>query len=241
MGDESVDLVIADPPYFQVCGDFDFGVFKSRSEYLAWCREWLLECKRVLKPTGSLILWGGVGEGNQYSKTCYIDRRRRNTYPKNWITQRNSRGYGTKRNYMSAREDFLFLTKTEKYTFNIPYTGEKSGRKDLGANGKPRTNEYKRVSNVWNDITEASQSSIERCWHPTVKAQKLCDRIIETHSNEGDTVLVPFVGSGSEIISAINNKRDYVGIELDPEHFQKSVERIKSMAKVEVPTLVLMG
>ncbi|HDR9189337.1 TPA: site-specific DNA-methyltransferase [Burkholderia vietnamiensis] len=242
MGDESVDLVIADPPYFQVCGDFDFGVFKNRSEYLAWCREWLLECKRVLKPTGSLILWGGVGEKEiNIARLAILIEDEEILIRKNWITQRNSRGYGTKRNYMSAREDFLFLTKTEKYTFNIPYTGEKSGRKDLGANGKPRTNEYKRVSNVWNDITEASQSSIERCWHPTVKAQKLCDRIIETHSNEGDTVLVPFVGSGSEIISAINNKRDYVGIELDPEHFQKSVERIKSMAKVEVPTLVFNG
>lgn len=32
---------------------------------------------------------------------------------KNWVTQRNTRGYGTKRNYMSAREDFLFLTKTQ--------------------------------------------------------------------------------------------------------------------------------
>ncbi|KAA8603983.1 hypothetical protein CGP82_04905 [Campylobacter sp. LR185c] len=57
---------------------------------------------------------------------------------KNWITQRNSRGIGTKKNYMSAREDFLFLTKSENYTFNIPYTNEKSTRKDLGANGKPR-------------------------------------------------------------------------------------------------------
>ena len=39
---------------------------------------------------------------------------------KNWITQRNTRGIGAKTNYMSAREDFLFLTKSESYTFNIP-------------------------------------------------------------------------------------------------------------------------
>lgn len=152
---------------------------------------------------------------------------------KNWITQRNSRGYGTKRNYMSAREDFLFLTKTENYTFNIPYTNEKSKRKDLGANGKPRTNEFKRVSNVWNDITEASQSSIERCWHPTVKAQALCDRLIQTHSNEGDLVFIPFMGSGSEVVSAINNKREYIGVELDKEHFDNSIERIKQLTLIE--------
>ena len=39
---------------------------------------------------------------------------------KNWVTQRNTRGIGAKTNYMSAREDFLFLTKSDSYTFNIP-------------------------------------------------------------------------------------------------------------------------
>ena len=146
---------------------------------------------------------------------------------KNWITQRNTRGIGTKTNYMSAREDFLFLTKTDDYTFNIPYTDEKSTRKDLGANGKPRKNTHKRVSNVWTDITEASQSSIERCKHPTVKAQKLCDRIIQTHSNEGDTIFVPFVGSGSEIISAIRNNRKVFGCEISKEFCDLAQNRIE--------------
>lgn len=74
----------------------------------------------------------------------------------NWITQRNTRGIGTKTNYMSTREDLLFLTKSNSYTFNIPYSKERTDRKDLGANGKPRKNSFKRVSNVWTDITEAS-------------------------------------------------------------------------------------
>lgn len=149
-------------------------------------------------------------------------------FRQNWITQRNTRGIGTKTNYMSAREDLLFLTKNESnYTFNIPYTEEKSSRKDLGANGKPRKNEFKRVSNVWNDITEASQSSIERCEHPTVKAQKLCDRIIQTHSNPGDTIYIPFAGSGSEIISAIKNDRKYIASEIDAEYIQLIQTRMK--------------
>jgi site-specific DNA-methyltransferase (adenine-specific) len=231
MPSNSIDLVIADPPYFQVCGEFDFGVWANRAEYISWCKAWLTECRRVLKPTGSLILWGGVGEKEiNIARLAIMIEDEDLFIRKNWITQRNSRGYGTKRNYMSAREDFLFLTKTENYTFNIPYTKEKSTRKDLGANGKPRTNEFKRVSNVWSDITEASQSSIERCWHPTVKAQGLCDRIIQTHSNENDTVLVPFVGSGSEIISSIKNSRNFIGIELDKTHFENSIERIKELS-----------
>ena len=45
-----------------------------------------------------------------------------------WITQRNTRGIGTQRNYMSCREEFLFLTKSDSYTFNVPYLEERSQR-----------------------------------------------------------------------------------------------------------------
>ena len=223
----SVDLIIADPPYFEICGDFDFGVFKNVKEYLEWSKVWLKEAKRVLKYNGTLILWGGVGHKPlTFARLAVMIEDEKLFNIKNWVTQRNTRGIGTKTNYMSAREDFLFLTKSENYTFNIPYTDEKSTRKDLGANGKPRTNTHKRVSNVWCDIAEASQSSIERCFHPTVKAQKLCDRIIQTHSNKNGLVFVPFAGSGSEIISAIRNNRQVIGCELNEDYYKQAIERI---------------
>ena len=227
----SVDLIIADPPYFQVCGDFDFQLFKDLAEYIAWSRAWMLEARRVLKPTGTLMLWGGVGGKTINMARLAIMIEDESLFTRqNWITQKNTRGYGTKRNYMSCREELLFLTKSDSYTFNVPYLEEKSTRKDLGANGKPRKNEFKRVSNVWSDIAEASQSSIERCAHPTVKAQKLCDRIVLTHSNPGDLVLIPFVGSGSEVISAIKNDRKAIGAEIDAEYFALACQRIRELA-----------
>jgi DNA (cytosine-5-)-methyltransferase len=225
--EDSVDLIIADPPYFEICGNFDFGVFKSVKEYVEWSRIWLKEAKKVLKYNGTLILWGGVGHKPlTFARLAVMIEDEKLFNIKNWVTQRNTRGIGTKTNYMSAREDFLFLTKSENYTFNIPYTDEKSTRKDLGANCKPRTNTHKRVSNVWCDIAEASQSSIERCFHPTVKAQKLCDRIIQTHSNKNGLVFVPFAGSGSEIISAIRNNRQVIGCELNEDYYKQAIERI---------------
>lgn len=54
---ESVDLVIADPPYYRMKGEFDF-VFQSVPQYLAWCMEWVRECHRILKPTGAFYCWG---------------------------------------------------------------------------------------------------------------------------------------------------------------------------------------
>ena len=51
--------------------------------------------------------------------------------------------------------------------------------------------------------------------------------------NEGDIVFIPFMGSGSEVVSAINNKREYIGVELDKEHFDNSIERIKQLTLTE--------
>lgn len=233
LNDKSVDLIIADPPYFQVYGKFDF-TFKSEKEYIEWCRKWLLECRRILKENGTLILYGALGKRQiTFARLAVMIEDEEMFLRQNWITQRNTRGIGTKTNYMSAREDILFLTKTKDYTFNIPYLEEKSERKDLGSNGKPRKNKFKRVSNVWYDIAEASQSSVERCEHPTVKAQKLCDRIIQTHSNENDVVLIPFLGSGSEMISAIRNNRKAIGCEIDEKYVILALKRIKRMAGVD--------
>ena len=55
--DRSVDLVIADPPYYRMKGDFDF-VFQTISDYLEWCLAWAGECHRILKPTGAFYCWG---------------------------------------------------------------------------------------------------------------------------------------------------------------------------------------
>lgn len=223
MPDECVDLVIADPPYFEICGDFDF-IWKNVDEYIEWCKQWIIEINRILKNTGSFYLWGAIGYGRGYPLFKIADWIENNKIflVKNWITQRNTRGMGTGKCYMKAREELLFMTKSNEYTWNTAYTDEKSNRKDLGANGKPRKNEYKRCSDVWMDITEASQSSKERfklkdgTSFPTVKASKLCNRIIKASSNENDLVYIPFAGSGSEIMSCIDNNRQWIATEVNP-------------------------
>jgi site-specific DNA-methyltransferase (adenine-specific) len=55
--DKSVQLIIADPPYFEVKGDFDF-VWKSFDDYLKDVERWAIECKRILADNGTLFWWG---------------------------------------------------------------------------------------------------------------------------------------------------------------------------------------
>ena len=64
--------------------------------------------------------------------------------------------------------------------------------------------------------------------HPTAKPVELLEWLIKTYSNEGDTVLDFCMGSGSTGVACINTKRNFIGIELNPEYFEKAKERIKN-------------
>lgn len=240
MSSDSVDLIVADPPYFEIHGDFDF-IWSNVDEYIEWCKQWISECNRVLKSTGSFYLWGKIGFNKGYPLFKLADWIENEDVFKvrNWITQRNVRGRGTKKGYMEAREELIFMTKTNTYTWNTAYTEEKSIRKDLGFDGKPRKNEFKRCSDVWIDIAEASQSSKQRFKtlngksFPTVKAMKLCDRIIKASSDEGDLVFIPFGGSGSEIVSCIHNNRNYIASEINNTYIEEIIlPRIDNCATV---------
>ncbi|HBX47653.1 MAG TPA: hypothetical protein DEF85_02035 [Clostridiaceae bacterium] len=223
-----VDLIIADPPYYKICGEFDYQ-WKTVEEYIEWCKEWILGCKRILKSNGTFYMWGKIGFGKGFPLFKLVDWIENNKLftTINWITQRNTRGRGNKKGFMEAREELIYMVKNKNdYIWNSSYTKEKSERKDLGADGKPRKNKYKRCTDVWIDIAEASQSNKERfkskdgTSFPTVKAQKLCNRIIKASSNENDIVYIPFAGSGSEIVSCINNNRNYIATELNKEYIE---------------------
>jgi DNA modification methylase len=60
--------------------------------------------------------------------------------------------------------------------------------------------------------------------HPTQKPLSICDRIIQVHSNENDLVYIPFAGSGSEIVSCINNNRNYIATELNNDYIEEIIK-----------------
>ena len=56
--DESVDLVVVDPPYFEIVKNAWDNQWESEQDYLEWCHSWTAECFRVLKPGGCFYVWG---------------------------------------------------------------------------------------------------------------------------------------------------------------------------------------
>jgi len=63
--------------------------------------------------------------------------------------------------------------------------------------------------------------------HPTEKNHKLLEELILDNSNEGDIIFDPCFGSGSTLLVAKNNNRNYIGIELEEEYYNIAKERLK--------------
>lgn len=235
--ENSIDLIIADPPYYKIAdkkdGNWDYQ-WGDAEEYIKWSKERILTFKRVLKKNGSFYLWGAIGYNHEYTLPKLADWVESEGLFKviNWITQKNTRGYGNKKGFMACREELIFMVPKEcgtSYEFNNIYISQPTNRKDLGANGKPRKNENKRCTDVWTDITEASQSSKQRFYtsdgkkFPTAKALKLCDRILEASSKEGSKIYIPYAGSGSEIVSCIKNKRKFIASEIEKKYIEEII------------------
>jgi site-specific DNA-methyltransferase (adenine-specific) len=69
LADKSVQLIIADPPYYKVKGDFDF-VWKTFDDYLQDVERWAIECKRVLADNGTLY-WYGDAKNIAYAQVIF--------------------------------------------------------------------------------------------------------------------------------------------------------------------------
>ena len=83
-------------------------------------------------------------------------------------------------------------------------------------------------TDVWEKNNHTT--SKEYCgWHPTQKPISLLERVIKANTNEGDTVLDVFSGSGSTAIASKRTNRNFIGCELDKEYFTKSLERIEKL------------
>ena len=205
-----VDAIICDPPYNIRQADWDNGFEIGRAismfEYL-------------LRPNANIILFQG------WSNVCYTkELMDKNLFIlQDWIIYDRIKGRGGKKHLVSTREDILWYTNSDNYTFNkIPSTIKKK----TGGLGLKNGCEYRALSNVWTDISPIVPWSKERVAHPTQKPVQLMERCIQIWTNEGDTVLDFTMGSGSTGVACKNLDRHFIGIELNEEYFNIAKERI---------------
>lgn len=224
--DASVDLIIADPPYFRMKGNFDF-IFQSASEYLEWCLSWIAECYRVLKLTGAFYCWGSCQMIDKLS-VHVLDKF--GWIKQNLIVWNFSTGRPGKSSYRHESE-FMWFYSNPQHEINhdsirIPYHA--GGEKDKRKNPKGKS-----CGDVW-ECPRVMPNYREATKHPTQKPEKLSERIIFASSSPGDLVLIPFAGSGTEIVSCVKNRRDFIAAENNPAYVREIIlPRLEKVAKEE--------
>ena len=147
--DKSVDLIIADPPYFQIVkNDWD-NSWKNKEEWVEWCVLWTKECYRILKDDSLMYVWGAVGKNNEHPFLEYLLEVEKKTDFNfiNWITMRNFRVFGNSKHFPFGRQECLVFRKGDKHTYNKQYSDFE---------GTNRLGNPKLVSNIWLDCKDVS-------------------------------------------------------------------------------------
>lgn len=233
---QSVDLLIADPPY-NLTKSFNGRTFSKRNEeaYERYTRTWLQAVRPLLKETASIYVccdWESSLIVGRVLKEFFHVRNR--------ITWQREKGRGAKANWKNGLEDIWFATNSAQYTFNLQAV--KVRKKVIAPyrlNGQPKDwhetaqGNFRDTcpSNFWDDITIPFWSMPENTAHPTQKSEKLVAKIILASSNPKDVILDPFLGSGTTSVTAKKLGRQYIGIEIDPQYCIWAEQRLEQAEK----------
>lgn len=216
--DNSIDLIVADPPYNL---NKDYGNnsdTKSFEEYIKFTEDWTIEAKRVLKPTGTIYVFMGF---RFISYLYQILEKSQKLNFNNWICWYYTQGIGKKKGFSPRHDDILMFTKTKKFTFNldsirVPQKFYRFVNNMRGAN----------PGDVW-EFSHVHYCQENRQNHPTQKPEGLIERMVLASSNEGDIVLDPFSGSGTTLRVCQQLNRKGIGFELNQEYVLMTEERLK--------------
>jgi site-specific DNA-methyltransferase (adenine-specific) len=216
--DQSIDLIVADPPYGL---GKDYGNDSDKMEaaaYLRWSAEWLDAALPKLKASGSLYIfltW-------RYSPEIFVMLKQRMTMLNEIIWDRKvpSMGGGT-RNFTSVHDTIGFFAKQKGYYFDldavrIPYDAQtkKARSRSIFVGAKWLELGYN-PKDLWS-VSRLHREHPERADHPTQKPLEIIERIIRASCPPGGMVLDPFMGSGTTAVAARRCGRDFVGFELNP-------------------------
>ena len=240
---ESVDLVVADPPYGIKKAEWD--TWDSRGAYVEWSRNWLVEAARVLRPEGSAYVMGfsEVLADLKWAAGDLFEGCR-------WLvwSYRNKGNMGT--DWGRSHESILHLRKSRSFTMNIdavriPYNTHtrRYPRRTQGASsqfggsaGQEQSWEPHPLGAKPRDVIEIpvlNNGMAEKSAHPTQKPVELIRRFVSASSNPGQLVVDPFGGSGTTAVACELLGRRWKVWEQEPEYLEIARERLQAVVTGE--------
>ena len=219
MPSESVQLILIDPPYNLELAEWD-----KFDNFLDWAKQWLDEIYRVLNKNGNCVIFGGfqfqdLKQGDLLEILHYV---RHNTKLRliNLIIWYYKNGMSAHRYFANRHEEAIWLSKTNKYYFDldsvrIPFDEKTKElyKKDKRLNPE-NVEKGKNPTNVW-EIGRLNGNSLERVGHPTQKPLEIIRRFVKALSYEGSLVLDFFAGSGTTGRVCIEEKRHSILVDND--------------------------
>jgi len=201
---QSIDCVITDPPY-NIARDNNFKTMgRSGIDFGEWDKEadlftYIDSVRRVLRKDGSFIVFNDWKNLGDIVK--YAEKLGFVTKDMIRLEKSNPMPRNRDRRYITDYECAIWFTMPKaKWTFN---------RQD------PK---YQRPKFV---------CPIDKGLHPTQKSLKLMTELVLIHTNKGDTVLDPFMGSGTTGVACKELGREFIGIELDKAYYETACNRLK--------------
>jgi len=209
-----VNHIIVDPPY-NISKDNNFSTMKNPRngvDFGKWDKNfdlfsWIAPATSLLDKNGSIIIFCS------YIYISYIISKlvENNIIVKDIIVWKktNPMPRNVNRRYVQDMEFAIWgVNKNAKWVFN-----------------KPKDKAYLR------SIYETSiVQGKEKTSHPTQKSLKLMEDIINVHTNENNTILDPFMGSGTTGVACLKNNRKFIGIEINKEYYNISINRLNNLS-----------
>ena len=231
--DESIQLVLVDPPY-----NLDLAGWDKFDNYIDWAAKWLNESYRVLSKSGSIVIFGGTQFQGEKSgdliEIIHYCRHHTKFRLVNTIVWYYKNGMSAHRYFANRHEEAIWLTKTDKYYFDldavrVPY-GEKELQEALRDKRLIPENvmKGKNPTNVW-EIGRLNGNSLERVGHPTQKPVEIMRRFVKALSYPGSLVLDFFAGSGTTGRVCVEERRHCIMGDKDvqsKEFFEKHLQKI---------------
>lgn len=243
MSSAKAKLILNDPPYNVIVGNKPSEALSKVNidAYIRFSREWVKNALIALQEDAHVYVWMGTDYKDNFQPLpdfmILMREFQEQLRPRNLITVRNQRGYGTQHNWMWVRQELLYYVKGNPH-FNIEaeytdipkilrgYYKEVDGK--VTENLERSKSNTIRAGNVWVDIQQVfyrMEENVPGCY--AQKPLKAIERIVRASTNNGDLVADFFAHSGTTLIAGERLGRRVFTADLDPVYAELTIRRLE--------------
>lgn len=223
--DKSIDMVLCDLPYAVTKAKWDIAIpFEPLWE----------QYERIIKDNGVIALFGS----EPFASKLRLSNEKLYRYDWYWIKEKGKGHLNAKKMPLKSVETISIFYKkygvyNPQFTIGEPYKKLNCSKNSLNKGVYGSTNESTdTISNGKRyPKTDLYFTSVQRTSHPCQKPTKLLQYLIQTYTNEGETILDNTMGSGSTGVACLNTNRNFIGIEQDSNYFNIARDRIENTYK----------